>query len=152
VNFIISILKVSLNPLNFMTKIKEIAFFTISNLLEFLCIALYVFGIKLPANILPVYLTLVFISILITLALIIIIIAYMVIVNDEKYFSDVYQQLKDFTFTVPTKLVIFIEVCFIIMYSMLTWYYCVLLSVLNLVLSLVIRDVILKCKQKVTNV
>lgn len=150
-NFITSILKVSLNALNFMTKIKEIAFFTISNLLEFLCIALYVFGIKLPANILPVYLTLVFISILITLALIMII-AYMVIVNDEKYFSDVYQQLKDFTFTVPTKLVIFIEVCFITMYSMLTWYYCVLLSVLNLVLSLVIRNVILKCKQKVTNV
>jgi hypothetical protein len=127
------------------SKTRQISAYVFSNLLEVLCIGLYLYGITAPANILPFYLSVAFaISVLAT---VLVVFTFCFIKYGSEDIKTDYSSIKTYNSPIPSTVVVILEVIFVTIYATLAWYYCATISLLSLMLSLLIRNLVSECKK-----
>lgn len=127
------------------SKTRQISAYVFSNLLEALCIGLYLYGITTPANILPFYLSVAFT--INVLATVLVVFAICIIKYGSEDIKTDYSSLKAYSSPIPSTVVVILEVIFITMYATLAWYYCATIALLTLMLSLLVRNLVSECKK-----
>lgn len=121
-----------------MDKTKQWFVYILTNTFEISAIVLYFFNFKYLANILPVYYT-VFMILAVFILVCTFLIAIAFEIDKEANLKHV-GYIKDYSQAIPQKLIFILELAYISTFASLTWYYCAVVVVVNLLLTTSLRS------------
>lgn len=116
---------------------KHRLYYILFNILEISILVMYFLGITFPANILPVYLTV--LLVINFLAFLVLNVSALVLAtaDSQKYKELIseFDALKDFNPAIPRWISLSLDVVYSLVYAMLAWYYCSTVVIITCVLS-----------------
>lgn len=116
---------------------KHKLYYILFNILEISILVMYFLGITFPANILPVYLTV--LLVINFLAFLVLNVSALVLAtaDSQKYKELIseFDALKDFNPAIPRWISLSLDVVYLLVYAMLAWYYCSTVVIITCVLS-----------------